>query len=94
MDMYTIKEVDTDNYVSEMSFGKYDIKGSKWSYSTYTGRCGGMRYYSSLESASDMITKLIIKANLLGMDKQYSSVVVHINQLPIGRPIRYIVQNA
>ena len=89
--MFIIKEKGTDNYVSEMSFGKHNKEGTEWMYSIYTGRCTGMRYYQSVDGANRVINILEEKANNLRLNKQYEPMFVYLNQLPIGFPVRTFI---
>lgn len=82
--LYIIKDSD-GNYVSSSSIQKKD--DNTWLYIYYSGRCDGMRYYSSKGQAQDMINILTEKAKEASLNKVFEIVEVDKASIPFGKTI-------
>lgn len=61
--LFVIKDTATGNYLSEISFTLDKEECIKWIYTSYTGKCDGMRYYTSRERAIEVLS-MLQKSNL------------------------------
>lgn len=86
--MYMIQDVETGNYLSELSFQQTGEKN--WTLTSYTGKCNGLRCYSC-DSVEKTLTQLEkynkeSRANLL-----LKSTLKDENKIPLGnRIVKYI----
>ena len=89
--MYMIQDMETKNYLSELSLQQSNETGiGNWIYTSYTGKCNGLRCYT-FNNVEKVLNQLEISNKESGANILLQSILVDENKISLGnRIVKYI----